>query len=126
MFNLEGAGIVRFHSPITFRWVLFNPKTRPEDPSHVGSDGRAEVEFQKYVAMDRHGGELTGALYDGEGGSGGAPTGNHPCSSHPIDDPFYGCMALRHWWSWLRFDISSRVMPIGGGNTALHVKLLQP
>ena len=99
-FNLGGGGIVQFHAPITLRWTLYNPTTRPEDPGHLASEGKAEVEFLKYVVKDRHGGELGGSLsYDGEG-SGGAPKGNYPCSSHPIDDPCYGCQSMprRHWW----------------------------
>ena len=98
--NLQGRGIIQFYPDITFRLWLYNPTTCPEDPGHLGSEGRAQVEFQKYVAKDRHGGELGGSLsYDGEG-SGGAPKGNYPCSSHPIDDPCYGCQSMprRHWW----------------------------
>ena len=83
---------------ITFRFLLYSPTTRPEDPRHISSSGQGQVEFAKYVAKDRHGGHLKGtALNDtGDGGSGGAPPGNYPCcTSHPID---IHSVARRHWW----------------------------
>jgi len=74
-FDLDGAGIVEFHGPLTFRWVLYQAKKNAEDSS-LGPDGNAEVIFSKYVAMDRHGGELTGDIDGGPpppapGGGGG-------------------------------------------------------
>jgi hypothetical protein len=89
-FNCEGYGIMQFFPKITFRYLLYSPTTRPEDPRHLSSSGQGQVEFAKYVAMDRHGGHLKGTALndtgDGGGGSGGAPPGNYPCcTSHPID-----------------------------------------
>ncbi len=45
--------------------MLFDPKTRSES---TGPEGRAEVVFEtrKYIAMDRHGAELSGDLYGDE------------------------------------------------------------
>ena len=62
-FNLGEFGKVRFEGPITFRLVLFDPKSRSEA---TGPEGRAEVAFKKYIAMDRHGAELSGELYGDE------------------------------------------------------------
>ena len=69
VFNLEGSGIVEFFAPITFRWVLYNPKKSAED-ADIGVEGRAEIIFSKYVAKDRHGADLAGELNAprGEGG----------------------------------------------------------
>ena len=69
VFNLEGSGIVEFFAPITFRWVLYNPKKSAED-ADIGVEGRAEIIFSKYVAKDRHGADLAGELNvtRGEGG----------------------------------------------------------
>ena len=67
-FNLGEFGIVRFEAPITFRWVLYEPRR-----TDSGADGRAEVIFKRYVAKDRHGADLSGGLYaadedqDGQG-----------------------------------------------------------
>jgi hypothetical protein len=74
-FDLDGAGIVEFHGPVTFRWVLYQAKRNAED-STLFADGNAEVIFSRYVAMDRHGGELTGDIDGGPlpqapGGGGG-------------------------------------------------------
>ena len=55
-FNLGEFGIVRFEAPITFRWVLYEPRR-----TDSGADGRAEVIFKRYVAKDRHGADLTGS-----------------------------------------------------------------
>ena len=79
VFDREGSGIIKLFAPITARLVLYNPKADVADSAFVGSDGRAEIEFKKYVGMDRHGGELTGEIIDndlliadgGEGGGGG-------------------------------------------------------
>jgi hypothetical protein len=87
VFNREGSGIVQLFAPITARWVLYNPKAGAEDTAYVGSGGRAELEFNRFVGMDRNGGELTGDLNrndrfsaltskGGGGGSGGAPAGD--------------------------------------------------
>ena len=62
-FDLGEFGKVRFEGPITFRLVLFDPKSRSES---TGPEGRAEVAFKKYIAMDRHGAELSGELYGDE------------------------------------------------------------
>ena len=97
-FNCEGYGIMQFFPEITFRFLLYSPTTRPEDPRHLSSSGQGQVEFAGFVAKDRHGGHLKGtALNDtGDGGSGGAPPGNYPCcTSHPID---IHSVARRHWW----------------------------
>jgi hypothetical protein len=69
VFNLEGSGIVEFFAPITFRWVLYNPKKSAVD-ADIGVEGRAEIIFSKYVAKDRHGADLAGELHAprGEGG----------------------------------------------------------
>ena len=69
VYNLEGSGIVEFFAPITFRWVLYNPKKSAED-ADIGVEGRAEIIFSKYVAKDRHGADLAGELNAprGEGG----------------------------------------------------------
>ena len=64
-FNLGEFGKVRFEGPITFRLVLFDPKSRSQAES-PGPEGRAEVVFKKYIAMDRHGAELSGELYGDE------------------------------------------------------------
>ena len=69
-FNLGEFGIVRFEAPITFRWVLYEPRRTDSIP---GADGRAEVIFKKYLAKNRHGADLSGELYgdedqDGQGG----------------------------------------------------------
>ena len=76
-FNLGEFGIVRFEAPITFRWVLYEPR---RTDSASGADGHAEVIFKKYVAKDRHGADLSGALYadedqDGQGGEKHVPEG---------------------------------------------------
>jgi hypothetical protein len=68
VFNLGEFGIVRFEAPITFRWVLYEPRR-----TDSGANGRAEVIFKRYVAKDRHGADLSGGLYaadedqDGQG-----------------------------------------------------------
>ena len=61
VFNLEGSGIIEFFAPITFRWVLYNPKKCAED-ADIGVEGRAEIIFSKYVAKDRHGADLAGEI----------------------------------------------------------------
>ena len=61
--NLGESGKVQFVGPITFRLVLFDPKSRSES---TGPEGRAEVVFKKYIAKDRHGAELSGELYGDE------------------------------------------------------------
>jgi hypothetical protein len=66
VFNLEGSGIVEFFAPITFRWVLYNPKKCAED-ADIGAEGRAEIIFSKYVAKDRHGADLAGEINTGPG-----------------------------------------------------------
>ena len=62
-FDLGQLGMVQFKAPITFRWVHYDPK-RSATESRLGPEGRSEIIFTKYVAKDRHGGELTGELYD--------------------------------------------------------------
>jgi hypothetical protein len=69
VFNLEGSGIIEFFAPITFRWVLYNPKKCAED-ADIGVDGRAEIIISKYVAKDRHGADLSGELYSENSGEG--------------------------------------------------------
>ena len=93
VFDREGSGIVQFFAPITARLVLYNPKASSEDVAFVGSDGRAELEFKKFVGKDRHGGELTGELNvndlpiadggegGGDGGEGGG-AGTRICPVH--------------------------------------------
>ena len=61
--NLGESGKVQFVGPITFRLVLFDPKSRSES---TGPEGRAEVVFKRYIAKDRHGAELSGELYGDE------------------------------------------------------------
>ena len=82
--NRGSRGIVQLYSPIIARWVLFHPRAGPEETAYIGTEGRAEIEFKKFVGKDRHGGELTGALSTedlpmddggaGENGMGGAGT----------------------------------------------------
>ena len=84
MINRGSRGIVQLYSPIIARWVLFHPRAGPEETAYIGTEGRAEIEFKKFVGKDRHGGELTGALSTedlpmddggaGENGMGGAGT----------------------------------------------------
>lgn len=99
VFHREGSGIIRFFAPITARFVLYNPKALPEDTAYVGSGGRAELEFQQYVGMDRHGGELTGVLNDtdpfiADACEGGAEEGTdapaRECHWHSIAPPVPG------------------------------------
>ena len=97
VFNRGGSGKVQFFPPITARWVLFNPKANPDDAGWVGAEGRAELEFKRFVGFDRHGGELTGDINvtadegaNGEtegGGSGGAPAGD----CHPNQMKYIAC-----------------------------------
>ena len=62
VFDCKGHGMVQLYAPITARWVLYNPNANAEDNNFVGSTGRAEIEFSRFVGMDRHGGELTGDI----------------------------------------------------------------
>ena len=97
VFNRGGSGKVQFFPPITARWVLFNPKANSDDAGWVGAEGRAELEFKRFVGFDRHGGELTGDINvtadegaNGEtegGGSGGAPAGD----CHPNQMKYIAC-----------------------------------
>jgi hypothetical protein len=64
-FDLGQLGMVQFKAPITFRWVHYEPRKSATE-SRLGPEGRSEIIFTKYVAKDRHGGELTGELYDAE------------------------------------------------------------
>jgi hypothetical protein len=82
IFKLDGFGMVQLCAPITARWVLYN--TKGVDAISFGAEGRAELEFKRYIGMDRMGGELTGDL-SGNGcitaggrgkSSGGAPAGS--------------------------------------------------
>ncbi len=61
MFNFEGFGMVEIFAPITFRWVLYNPRKNPED-ANIGVEGFTEIIFSKYMAKDRHGADLAGEL----------------------------------------------------------------
>ena len=80
VFDCKGHGMVQLYAPITARWVLYNPNANADDNNFVGSTGRAEIEFSRFVGMDRHGGELTGDINvkdpaasggaDGEAGGG--------------------------------------------------------
>ena len=75
-FDLGQFGMVQFKAPITFRWVHYEPK-RGVTESRLGPEGRSEIIFTQYTAKDRHGGELTGELYDAEiPGQGGINPGN--------------------------------------------------
>ena len=82
-FDLGQLGMVQFKAPITFRWVHYDPR-RSATESRLGPEGRSEIIFTKYVAKDRHGGELTGELYDeenqGQGREGGMNPVNFPSS----------------------------------------------
>jgi hypothetical protein len=82
-FDLGKLGMVQFKAPITFRWVHYDPR-RSATESRLGPEGRSEIIFTKYVAKDRHGGELTGELYDeenqGQGREGGMNPVNFPSS----------------------------------------------
>jgi hypothetical protein len=80
VFNLEGGlGIVQFFAPVTFRWVLYDPKKTKED-STLGCLGRAEIMFKKYQAKDRHGGLIAGALDDDSHNAGPPPGGGDGAS----------------------------------------------
>ena len=46
--------------------ILFDSKRSRLD----SGEGLAEITFNSYLSMDRHGGQLTGALYEGNGGDG--------------------------------------------------------
>ena len=84
-FNLEEHGIVTFFGPITFRWVLFDAK-KPAPGNQTESaqcaEGRAEVTFRKFVAKDRHGADVAGAVHEDEdaeqGGAAGPEGGMTP------------------------------------------------
>ena len=62
VFDCKSSGIVQLYAPITARYVLYNPKALEEDTNFVGSTGRAELEFSRFVGMDRMGAELTGDI----------------------------------------------------------------
>ena len=124
VFNRGGSGKVRFFSPITARWVLFNPKANPDDAGWVGAEGRAELEFKRFVGFDRHGGELTGDINvtadegaNGEtegGGSGGAPAGD----CHPNQMKYIACAPRTRLISlsrWPEGETGSRSSPTSGG-----------
>ena len=70
VFNLGGSGIIEFFAPITFRWVLYNPKKCAED-ADIPVEGRAEIIFSRYVAKDRHGADLAGEINTNDRGGGG-------------------------------------------------------
>jgi hypothetical protein len=62
-FHFDESGIVECFGKITFRFLLYDAKRKlPE--SQLGAAGRAEVSFEKYVAKDRHGADLSGAVHD--------------------------------------------------------------
>jgi hypothetical protein len=82
VFNLEGSGIVEFFAPITFRWVLYNPKKGAED-ADIGAEGRAEIIFSRYVAKDRHGADLSGELYAEDRDGGGESRGQEGKKRNP-------------------------------------------
>ena len=67
-FRLEGGkGIIQLLGPVGFKNTLYNPKTKWQE----SGEGSAEITFGGYLSKDRHGGELTGALYyEGDGGDG--------------------------------------------------------
>ena len=71
VFNLEGSGIIELFAPVTFRWVLYNPKKCAEE-ADIPVEGRAEIIFSRYMAKDRHGADLAGELNDPRGGRGEA------------------------------------------------------
>jgi hypothetical protein len=65
--HLEGGkGSIRFFGPVSLKLILYDPKRSQLD----SGDGLAEITFDNYLSMDRHGGQLTGALYGGDGGDG--------------------------------------------------------
>ena len=65
--HLEGGkGSIQFFGPVSLKLILFDPKRSQLD----SGDGLAEITFNNYLSMDRHGGQLTGALYEGDGGDG--------------------------------------------------------
>jgi hypothetical protein len=72
-FELDGAGKVEFFGPVTFRWVLYDPKKGTNETA-LGVDGHGEVIFSGYVATDRMGGQLTGDI-DGDPPPSPAPGG---------------------------------------------------
>ena len=86
VFNLEGLGIIEFFAPITFRWVLYNPKKCAED-SDIGVDGRAEIIFSRYVAKDRHGADLAGEINAEDRGDGGEERGKRNPGQTATRDP---------------------------------------
>ena len=60
--HLEGGqGSIQFFGPVSLKLILFDPKRSQLD----SGDGLAEITFNNYLSMDRHGGQLTGALYEG-------------------------------------------------------------
>ena len=72
---LEGAGSVQVIGPYQFTLGLYDPRKRDLD----SADGIGEVIVAGYVSKDRHGAQLTGALYEGaegdaKGGGGGEGT----------------------------------------------------
>ena len=65
--HLEGGqGSIQFFGPVNFKLILFDSKRSRLD----SGEGLAEITFNSYLSMDRHGGQLTGALYEGNGGDG--------------------------------------------------------
>ena len=63
---------------VTRLFRLTTCKSKPDDIFLNSADGSAEINFANYLSMDQHGGQLTGALYegagdDGQGGGGKAP-----------------------------------------------------
>ena len=72
---LEGAGSVQVIGPYNFTLELYDPRKRDLD----SAEGIGGVSVAGYVSKDRHGGQLTGALYEGaegdaKGGGGGEVT----------------------------------------------------
>jgi hypothetical protein len=63
-----GAGIVQFLGPVDFKLILYN--TGKKVSQMDSAEGSSEVSFARFIALDRHGGQLSGALYDGDRGDG--------------------------------------------------------
>ena len=123
VFRVEGSGRVQLFPPITARWLLYNPKSAA-DTAGFGTEGRAELEFKRFVCFDRHGGELTGDINvtadegaNGEtegGGSGGAPAGD----CHPNQMKYIACAPRTRLISlsrWPEGETGSRSSPTSGG-----------
>ena len=71
MFPLEGgAGIVQLLGPVDFTLNLYNTSKKVGQMPVETAEGSPEISFACFIALDRHGGQLSGALYEGGGGDG--------------------------------------------------------